>query len=122
MEENSSSSRECAPEAPSEEHSSDIPEEIQDERSDSLEDEDASVADDHAIVKVPTNSTNSKPAKPPKKGSESQEAMVKVSRPTTRTSTRKVQPPDRLMMITLGMSLSETPGYVTTLQRGNHLE
>ena len=55
MEENSSSSRECAPEAPSEEHSSDIPEEIQDKRSDSLEDEDASVADDHAIVKVPTN-------------------------------------------------------------------
>jgi hypothetical protein len=93
----------------SDEHSPDVPEEISD---DPLEDEDASVTDDHAMEGVPKNSTTTESAKSTKTRNESQGATENVSRPMTRTRTRKVRPPDRLMLVTLGTSLSETPGYV----------
>ena len=93
----------------SEEHSPDVPEEISDDPSDSLEDEDASVTDDHAMEGVPKNSTTTKS---PKTRNESQGATENVSRPMTRNRTRKVRPPECLMLVTLGTSLSETPGYV----------
>ena len=96
----------------SEEHSPDVPEEISDDPSDSLEDEDASVTDDHAMEGVPKSSTTTESAKSPKTRNESQGTTENVSRSMTRTRTRKVKPPDRLMLVTLGTSLSETLGYV----------
>lgn len=57
-----STSRESAPEGPSEEHPPDVPEESRSDSSDLPEDEGASVTDDPVMVPVPADSTEHKSA------------------------------------------------------------
>ena len=111
----SSTSRESAPEGLSEEHSLDIPEEIGSTLSDSsdlLENEGASVTEDPVTVPVQVDSTKSAKKRSESQGKES--PTENMSRPATRTRTRKVRPPDRLMLIRARDELTWDPGICSS--------